>query len=211
MDIKINREVYRDKVYACWVGKNIGGTMEDGKIIELFYLRDQAAIAETDKKYGPKCRGVAQNILSSREDSEECLNDTYLKVWQSVPPVRPRNLRTYLSKIIRNNAVDRYDEGHRQKRVPADACDPLDDFDHIIGSYNIDDEIEAKRIGRIINSYLESLADRSLYIFMSRFYYAMPLSDIAHRLGVSTSTVNKELAAMKNELKEKLTDGGIDL
>ena len=191
--------------------KDKGFILTDEEILKLYFARSENAIAETDRKYGKYLYTIAHNILHDDRDCEECLNDTYLKIWQSVPPVRPLNLRTYLSKIIRNNAVDRYDEEHRQKRVPADACDPLDDFDHIIGSYNIDDEIEAKKIGKIINSYLEILSDRSLYIFMSRFYYAMPLSDIARRLGVSLSTVNKELAAMKNELRAKLTDGGIDL
>ena len=185
--------------------------MDDKNIIDLYFDRSENAISETAVKYGGYCFSIAYNILYSNEDSEESVNDTYLKAWNSFPPVRPRNLRTYLSKIIRNNAVDRYDEGRRQKRVPADACDPLEDFDNVIGNYNLDDEIEASRIGKIINSYLESLPDRSHYIFMSRFYYVMPLSDIARRLGVSLSTVNKELAAMKNELRAKLTDGGIDL
>jgi len=185
--------------------------LTDEEILDLYFSRSEDAIKETDKKYGKYLYTIAYNILRDERDCEECLNDTYLKAWNSFPPVRPRNLRTYLSKIIRNNAVDRYDEGRRQKRVPADACDPLEDFDNVIGNYNLDDEIEAARIGKIINSYFENLPDRSLYIFMSRFYYAMPISDIARRLGVSTSTVNKELAAMKNELREKLTDGGIDL
>lgn len=193
------------------MGKGKDLFLTDAEILDLYFARSEDAIRETDKKYGKYLYTIAHNILRDERDCEECLSDTYLKVWQSVPPVRPRNLRTYLSKIIRNNAVDRYDESRRQKRVPADACDPLDDFDHVIGSYSLDDEIEAERIGNIINSYLESLSDRSLYIFMSRFYYAMPLSGIARRLGVSLSTVNKELAAMKNELRAKLTDGGIDL
>ncbi len=185
--------------------------LTDEEILDLYFARSEDAIKETDRKYGKYLHTIAYNILRDEGDCEECLNDTYLKIWNSVPPVRPRNLRTYLSKIMRNNAVDRYDEEHRQKRVPADACDPLEDFDHIIGEHSLDDEIEAARIGKIINSYLKSLPDRSHYIFMSRFYYAMPLSDIARRLGVSLSTVNKELAAMKNELRAKLTDGGIDL
>ena len=185
--------------------------LTDAEIVDLYFARSENAIKETDRKYGKYLYTIAYNVLHDGRDCEECLNDTYLKVWNSVPPVRPRNLRTYLSKIIRNNVVDRYDEEHRKKRVPADVCDPLEDFDHIIGEYDLDDEIEAARIGNIINSYLESLSDRSLYIFMSRFYYAMPLSDIARRLGVSLSTVNKELAAMKDELRAKLTDGGIDL
>ena len=185
--------------------------LTDEEILDLYFSRSEDAIKETDRKYGKYLYTIAYNILRDECDCEECLNDTYLKAWNSIPPVRPRNLRTYLSKIIRNNAVDHYDEERRKKRIPADVCDPLEDFDHIIGEHSLDEEIEAARIGKIINSYLKSLPDRSLYIFMSRFYYAMPLSNIARRLGVSLSTVNKELAAMKNELKEKLTDGGIDL
>ena len=193
------------------MGKAKEAVLTDDEIIELYFSRSESAIKETDKKYAKYLLTIARNILGDERDCEECLNDTYLKVWNSVPPVRPRDLRTYLSKIMRNKAVDRYDEERRQKRVPADSCDPLEDFDHIIGDHGPDGEIEAERIGNIINSYLASLSDRRMYIFMSRFYYAMPISDIAIRLGVSTSTVNKELAAMKNELRAKLTDGGIDL
>lgn len=193
------------------MGKGKKIILTDDEIIELYFSRSEAAIAETDRKYSKYLRAIACNILGDERDCEECLNDTYLKCWNSVPPVRPRNLRTYLSKIMRNKAVDRYDEARRQKRIPADSCDPLEDFENIIGNQNLDDEIEGARIGKIINSYLESLSDRRHFIFLSRFYYAAPLAEIARKLGVSTSTVNKELAAMKNELRLKLTDGGIDL
>ena len=193
------------------MGKSKEIILTDDEIIEQYFNRSERAIEETDKKYGKYLYTIAYNILGDERDCEECLNDTYLKTWNSIPPVRPRNLRTYLSKIMRNNAVDRYDEEHRQKRIPADSCDPLDDVDNIIGNQSLEDETEAARIGNIINSYLSSLSDRKMYIFMSRFYYAMPIADIAKKLGVSTSTVNKELAAMKNELRHKLTDGGIDL
>lgn len=193
------------------MGKGKEMTLTDTEIIELYFSRSENAISETDKKYRNYLYTIAYNILGDELDCEECLNDTYLKTWNSVPPVRPKNLRTYLSKIMRNKAVDRFDEERRQKRIPADSCDPLEDFDNIIGEDSLDDEIESASIGNIINTYLDALTDRRHFIFISRFYYAMPLSVIAKKLGVSLSTVNKELAAMKNELRAKLTDGGIDL
>ncbi len=194
------------------MGKDRVIILTDEEILKLYYDRSELAISETDKKYGKYLYAIAYNILANDPDCEECLNDTYLKCWQSIPPVRPRDLRTYLSKIMRNTAVDRFDEKRRQKRVPADACDDLDDFENLIGDgADLDDEIEAARIGRMINSFVDALPDRRMYIFISRFYYAKPIAEIAKKLGVSTSTVNKELAAMKNELRTKLTDGGIDL
>lgn len=193
------------------MGKRKDIILGDDEIVELYFSRSENAIKETDRKYSKYLLAIANNILGDERDCEECLNDTYLGAWNSIPPVRPKNLRTYLSKIMRNKAVDRYDEEHRQKRISAESCDPLEDFEFIIGDRNLDDEVEAKKIGNIINSYLDALPDRRHFIFMSRFYYAMPLAEIARKLGVSTSTVNKELAAMKNELRAKLTDGGIDL
>ena len=181
----------------------------DEAIVELYWERDERAIEETDRKYGAYLMTVAYRILQSREDSEECLNDTYLKTWNAIPPSRPSILRSFLSKIMRGTALDRYDERTRKKRVPAELCIPLSEVEALLPDLTEDDEAEARQISLILSEYLDGVNDRSLYMFVSRYFFVMPVREIAERLGVSESTVHKDLAAMREELRERLAEGGI--
>ena len=181
----------------------------DEAIVELYWERDERAIEETDRKYGTYLMTVAYRILQSREDSEECLNDTYLKTWNAIPPSRPSILRSFLSKIMRGTALDRYDERTRKKRVPTELCIPLSEVEALLPDLTEDDEAEARQISLILSEYLDGVNDRSLYMFVSRYFFVMPVREIAVRLGVSESTVHKDLAAMREELRERLAEGGI--
>ena len=181
----------------------------DETIVELYWARDERAIEETDRKYGAYLMTVAYRILQSHEDSEECLNDTYLKTWNAIPPSRPSILRSFLSKIMRGTALDRYDERTRKKRVPAELCIPLSEVEALLPDLTEDDEAEARQISLILSAYLDGVNDRSLYMFVSRYFFVMPVREIAERLGVSESTVHKDLAAMREELRERLAEGGI--
>ena len=181
----------------------------DEAIVELYWARDERAIEETDRKYGAYLMTVAYRILQSHEDSEECLNDTYLKTWNAIPPSRPSLLRSFLSKIMRGTALDRYDERTRKKRVPAELCIPLSEVEALLPDLTEDDEAEARQISLILSEYLDGVNDRSLYMFVSRYFFVMPVREIAERLGVSESTVHKDLAAMREELRERLAEGGI--
>lgn len=181
----------------------------DEAIVELYWERDERAIEETDRKYGAYLMTVAYRILQSHEDSEECLNDTYLKTWNAIPPSRPSLLRSFLSKIMRGTALDRYDERTRKKRVPAELCIPLSEVEALLPDLTEDDEAEARQISRILSAYLDGVNDRSLYMFVNRYFFVMPVREIAERLGVSESTVHKDLAAMREELRERLAEGGI--
>lgn len=181
----------------------------DEAIVELYWARDERAIEETDRKYGAYLMTVAYRILQSHEDSEECLNDTYLKTWNAIPPSRPSILRSFLSKIMRGTALDRYDERTRKKRVPAELCIPLSEVEALLPDLTEDDEAEARQISLILSEYLDGVNDRSLYMFVSRYFFVMPVREIAERLGVSESTVHKDLAAMREELRERLAEGGI--
>ena len=181
----------------------------DEAIVELYWERDERAIEETDRKYGAYLMTVAYRILQSHEDSEECLNDTYLKTWNAIPPSRPSILRSFLSKIMRGTALDRYDERTRKKRVPAELCIPLSEVEALLPDLTEDDEAEARQISLILSAYLDGVNDRSLYMFVNRYFFVMPVREIAERLGVSESTVHKDLAAMREELRERLAEGGI--
>lgn len=181
----------------------------DETIVDLYWDRDERAIEETDRKYGAYLMTVAHRILHSREDSEECLNDTYLKAWNSIPPARPGVLRAFLSKIIRGTALDRYEERTRKKRIPAELCVPLSEVESLLPDSASDDEAEAREIAAILSAYLDKTTDRKLYIFVSRYFFVMSVREIAEKLGCSESTVHKELAAIRQELRAKLAEGGI--
>ena len=191
--------------------KRVSETLPDEEIIELYFVRSERAIAETDLKYRRYLFAIAKNILIDDGESEECLGDTYFKTWCAIPPTRPRVFRAFLAKIMRNTAFDRYDERSRISRVPDGLCDPLDDYEGFLSGEDLDEELEARRIGEIINEYLSRASDRRMYIFVSRYYFAMPIAEIARRAHVSESTVAKELAAAKRELRAELVKGGITL
>lgn len=184
--------------------------VSDEKIVDMYFARDEEAITETEKKYGRYLVTIAYNILKNHEDSEECVNDTYLKTWLTVPPTRPNSLKAYLSKLTRSRSIKRYEELNRQKRVPRDMVYPFEELEGIISDGDCDDTL-SKTIGRIISKYLDSVSDRKLYIFVARYFYGYEIGYIADKLGLSRSTVNKELAKMRAELRKKLEEGGIEV
>ena len=177
----------------------------------MYFARNEDAITETEKKYGVYLVAIAYNILKNSEDSEECVNDTYLKTWLTVPPTMPTSLKAYLSKLTRRRAINRYDELTAQKRVPKDAITPFDELEGVMSGEGEESEALSTSIAQIVNDYLESVSDRSLYIFVARYFYAREIDKIAEKLKVSRSTVNKELAKMRAELRIKLEEGGIEI
>ncbi len=186
--------------------------LSDEAIIKLYFDRDETAISETDRKYRQYLFSVAYNVLCNESDCDECLNDTYYRTWNAIPPTIPKALKLFLAKITRNLAFDRYDESKRLKRIPAEMSDSLSDFEEFLfDKKTVDEELEAKEIGRIISDYLKHTSDKKLYIFISRYYFAMPIKDIASKMSCSESSVNKEIRAIKNELLQKLNKEGIDL
>lgn len=190
--------------------KNRESMLSDEQIIDLYFARDERAIAETDKKYCEYLHTVAYNILANAQDADECLQDTYLKTWNSIPPERPRVFRAFLAKITRNLSLDRYEAAKRQKRVPAQSCTPLDEVqDFLPDPGGIERDLEAAAIARIIEEYLASTTDRRMYIFTSRYFFALTIPQIAKRLGCSQSLVSKELAEVKRELRQALAKEGI--
>lgn len=180
--------------------------LSDDQIIELFFQRDESAISHTDDKYGRYLHTIAYNILNNDEDCNECLNDTYYKTWNTIPPTRPGIFRGFLSKLMRNTALDRYEARRAKRRVPAESCFPFEDFEGFISDT---DQTDSKEIGRIITEFLNSVSDRNMYFFISRYFFVIPIADIAKKTGCSVSTVNKQLAVMKQQLRELFTREGI--
>ncbi|MBQ7357724.1 MAG: sigma-70 family RNA polymerase sigma factor [Clostridia bacterium] len=189
--------------------RNKNALLEDDKIVQLYWDRDESAIDETDKKYRNYLYTIAYNIVHDRLDCEECLNDTYLGTWNTIPPTRPNILQVFLAKIMRNVAVDKYRQNHASRRIPSELIVSLDEIDESMiydPTDNEHDKIVA--IAEALNIYLKGLSDRDQLIFVCRYYYADYITDIAKMLGVSEKTVSRALHNMRQELREALEKEG---
>lgn len=181
--------------------------MEDSKILELYWSRSEQAIAETQEKYGKYCHYIAFNILYSDEDAEECVNDTYIRAWDSMPPHRPERLAPFLGKITRNLSLDRYDRIKAQKRCGNTEL-ALDELAECIpdSEMPMSEELALKDA---INGFLGSLPRRTRIIFMRRYFYLCSISDIAQSLEMSESNVKVTLMRAREKFRERLEKEGI--
>jgi len=189
-----------------------GGVLTDEQIIDLYFAREERAIDETDKKYSEYLHTVAYNILANEQDAEECLQDTYLRTWNAIPPERPNIFHAFLAKITRNLSLSRIEKTNRKKRVPAEAFRPLDEVQEFLPDpHDLASELQAATVRRILAEYLDSVPDRRVYVFMSRYFYSFTVAHIAKRLSCSTSSVNRELAEIKRELRARFEKEGIEV
>lgn len=191
-----------------WKGGNMSRSYDkdafltDKQIIDLYWQRDESAIEETDKKYGRMLFRIAYNLLSDRMDCEECKNDTYVRVWNSVPPTRPRVLPAYLTEIMRRVAINKYKQKTSQRRVPSELTVSMDELrDSLQNEASPVSERDAEEIGKVINAFLRELPERRRYIFIERFYFSEPVEEIATELSVSVATAYREIERIKKDLK----------
>ena len=183
--------------------------MDDEKIVELYWERDEKAIEETDFKYKKYLFSIAYNVVHDRLDCEECLNDTYLGAWNAMPPSRPNVLKAFLTTITRRIAIKRYHSNMRQNVIPSEMTVSLSELeDFVAGDGDVGADFDAERLGRVISDFVRRLPQRRRFIFMSRYYAYEPIDTIAKELDLSRSMVNKELAAIRKALKEKLESEG---
>lgn len=186
--------------------------LSDDEIVELYWERNEKAIEETDFKYKKYLFSIAYNAVHDKLDCEECLNDTYLVTWNAIPPSRPNVLKAFLTTIVRRIAIKRYHSNLRKKVFPSEMTVSLSELeDFIADDDGTETDFDAERLGRIISDFVLSLSDRRQFIFMSRYYVADPIDTIASDLNLSRSMVNKELAAIRNALKEKLESEGYSI
>ena len=186
--------------------------MDDEKIVELYWERDEKAIEETDFKYKKYLFSIAYNVVHDRLDCEECLNDTYRGAWNAMPPSRPNVLKAFLTVITRRIAIKRYHSNSRQNVIPSEMTVSLSELeDFVAGDGDVGADFDAERLGHIISDFVRSLPERRQFIFMSRYYIADSIDTIASDLGLSRSMVNKELAAIRCALKEKLESEGYSI
>lgn len=183
--------------------------LQDDEIIELYWNRDETAITATDDKYGRYLFAIAYNVLHDRMDCEECLDDTYLSTWNLIPPKRPNVFQVFLSRITRNIAIDKYRMSTAEKRIPSELTVSLNELGDCIPSVDtLEQQYRAHEIGNVLNSYLRTLSRRSLTIFISRYYFADSIADIAAMLKVNESTVFRALTKIRQGLKERLIQEG---
>ena len=183
--------------------------LPDEAIVTLYWNRDETAIEETDFKYKNYLFSVIRNLLTDSMDCEECLNDTYLGTWNAIPPTKPAVLKAFLTTVARRAAIKRYHKGRKKTAVPCELTVSLSELeDFLSDDGEVDTAFDRETLGRVLSDFLRSLNTRKRYIFMSRYYIADSIEKIARELKVSRSTVNKELAAIRKSLKEKLESEG---
>ena len=183
--------------------------MEDEKIVAMYWDRDEQAIAESKKKYGSYCRTVAHNILFDPEDEEECINDTWLRAWNTIPPQKPALLSVFLGKITRNLAFDVYKKKHRDKRWQGELPLILDELSECLsGKDDLEGKVLADELKKTINEFLATLPENNRYMFILRYWYSESIRDIAKRFRKSENSITVMLSRIRGKLKEYLATMG---
>ena len=184
--------------------------MDDLMIIELYFARDEQAIKETDVKYGKLCFSMANNILSNDEDSEECVNDTYLSVWNKIPPTRPSNFRAFICKIVRNLSIKKLEFNLRLKRTQ-NVTVSYAELEEVLPDTRTAPEWEYENLGKIISDFLDSEKEDARNVFIRKYYFFDSISDIAARYSFTESKVKNMLYHSRNKLREILKKEGIEV
>ena len=184
--------------------------MDDLNIIELYFERNERAIRETDAKYGKLCYRIAYNILNNREDSEECVNDTYMGAWNAIPPARPDNFMAFLSKIARNLSLKRLEFLAREKRSAAIVLS-LDELAGVLPDERFSPEASDEYVGVLISAFLRTQKADARNVFVRRYFFFDSIGEICARYSFTESKVKNMLFRTRNKLKEYLIKEGIDL
>lgn len=177
--------------------------MEDFKIVDLYWERSERAISETRTKYERMLSGISYSLLRSDEDAEECVNDTYLSAWNSMPSDRPIYLGAYLSKIIRALSIDKFRSKHSKRRGGfEELCEELDEC--IPDPSSIQAQYENGQLAKAINRFIAELPEEKRVIFIRRYFYSDSVEQIAARMGFTSSKVKTSLFRMREELRQIL-------
>ena len=186
--------------------------MEDQRIVELYWGRDESAIKETERKYGRYLLKIAYNILSDTQDSEESVNDTYLDAWNSMPPHRPGVLSSYLAKITRRVSIDIFRRKNREKRKGSEYAVSLSELEDCLSSGGGPEEaIEVQELGAAINSFLRGQSEEVRNTFIGRYYFLDPIKEVAQYCGLSESAAKSMLHRTRGKLRDYLREEGFDL
>lgn len=183
--------------------------MRDEEIINLYWERQEKAICETDKKYGKYCSTISFNILQNNEEARECVNDTYLKTWNNIPPQRPNVFKIYLGKIARNLAINQYERKKAKKRDYTLEI-ALEELNECISSNNnVEEELNYNELVNMLNTFLSELSQNKRKIFLERYWYLYSIKEISSNNKISESNVKIILLRLRNQLKNYLKEGGL--
>ena len=183
--------------------------MSDTEIVELYWNRKERAVEETAKKYGSYCYAIAYNILSNHEDSEESVNDTYIEAWNAIPPHRPLILSSFLGKITRRLAIDKWRSDHAQKRGGGELADVLDELAECVAyEDSAERHLEKQMLSQAINEFLRTLSETERKIFVCRYFYMESVEAVCKRFGYSASKVKSTLFRVREKLRIYLQKEG---
>ena len=186
--------------------------MQDEKIVELYFDRNELALKETEAKYGRYLYKIAFGILKDNSDSEESVNDTYMAAWQSIPPHRPSTLSTYLGKLTRRISIDIFRKKSSEKRGGSQYTLSLAELEEVIkDNRNMEEETENKALGRAVNDFLRTLPKESRVLFVCRYYFCDSLKDAAKYVGISESKAKSTLFRVRLKLKDYLLKEGFEI
>ena len=183
--------------------------MEDSQIIELYWQRNTDAITKTNSKYGAYCFTIANNILHSKEDSEECVNDTWLRAWNAIPPQKPGKLQIFLAKITRNLSFNRYNARMAEKRGGGEILFVLDELaECLAGESDVENAYQLKELNQCIRLFVRRLPARDGNVFVRRYFFTDPVAAIAKRYGLTENNVMVILSRTRKKLKAHLIKEG---
>ena len=185
--------------------------MEDRQIIDLYWQRDETAIAETDTKYGGFCRRISTNILHNPWDSEECVSDAYSRCWDTMPPQRPGSLRAYLGTVIRNLSISRYRAYHAQKRFGGAEVLLSELADCVPAPENVQRTVEAGELSELIGSWLDTLDREDRALFVRRYWNGEAVKELAGELGLRPNALTKRLLRLRESLRRSLEREGVSV
>ncbi|MBO4453309.1 MAG: sigma-70 family RNA polymerase sigma factor [Clostridia bacterium] len=177
--------------------------MEDEAIVNMFWNRDESAVAEAEKRYGGYCLHIAGNVLRDSHDAEECLNDALLAAWESIPPNRPANLKAYLGILVRNAALDRSRRSAAQKRRP-EALESIEELGDLADAFDVERIADANELSRLITAYLRTLGAAERRVFIRRYWYYESIAEISERYGFTQGKVKMMLKRTRDSLADFL-------
>ena len=184
--------------------------MDDSKIIELYFARNEQAIRETASKYGKLCHSIAYNILNNHEDSEECINDTYAGVWNVIPPTRPKNLMAFVCKIARNLSLKRLEFMKREKRSSSILIS-LEELESVLPDERYAPDVSDEEVGKLISEFLYTQKEEVRNVFIRKYYFFDSIGEIAQRYSFTESKVKNMLFNTRKKLKDYLIKEGIEI
>ena len=183
--------------------------MDDQSIVELYLQRDENAIKESRNKYEAYCYRIAMNILSVAEDVEECINDTWISVWNRIPPVIPKSLKAFLGKLVRDISLSRYRAVHAKKRYNGIEL-ILDELAECIPSeQDIQKSLEQKELSETVNGWLDSLPQEDRVLFVKRYYYGETVKQLSEMQSCTENQMAQKMMKLRNKLKAHLLSGGV--